>query len=128
MRLRGNPACAAVAFGLAATPFAHAGVVNQRAVAQTLLLAFAVFAAVLLLILVAIVAVATRQPHRRKHIRLTLISFPAAAVAALVWLAVVQDSFARLDAALVYCVVFLLATAVVLIAFAFFASRRDVKL
>ena len=112
--------------GAATTLPAQAIVVDQGAVARTMILLFAGFAAILLLVVMTLVALVGGPADRRARLRTSLVWFGAAGGAAILVLAVLSGSlsFAQLESALLYGVIFLVLAAVVLVARAFIASRR----
>lgn len=127
MRAGDARALAAATLVAAVSIRAEAVVINQGAVAQTLIVIFAIFACLLFLVLLAVVAIVARQPHRRRQLRVALIAFPLASLAATIVLLAIQgaERFALLDDAMMYCTVFLIGTALVLAGHAFLASRRQ---
>jgi len=101
---------------------AQAIVVNQAAVAQTLVLLFLVFAAILFLVVLGLVAAL----GGRAQLRAVLIAFPSAsAAAALVLLALGGTlSSSDFEHALLYAGIFLAVTALALVVRSFVSSRR----
>jgi hypothetical protein len=112
--------------GAALAQPAGAIVVDRGAVATTFIAVFAVFASILFLLVLGLVAVASRAPQRARHLRATAVWYPLAGIAALVALAVARsgNDDASFEKAVISCGVFLIATGGAFIATAFFASRR----
>lgn len=112
---------------LAATALpADAIVVSQRAVAETLVLLFLGFAAILFLVVLGLALVLGKPGQRAARLRVALITFPVASAAAAVvlWALSGTLSSSEFDHALLLAAIFLAATALVLIVQAFVASRR----
>lgn len=100
--------------------------VDQGAVAATFIAVFAVFAVLLLLLVLGVVALVSGKPHRRDHLRATLIWFGAAIAAALLFLVVLRGAreYASFEAAVASCALFLFVAGLALVIRAFMASRR----
>ena len=105
---------------------AEAIVVSQRAVAETLVLLFLDFAAILFLVVLGLASVLAKPGHRAARLRVALIAFPAAsaAAAAVLWGLSGTLSSSEFEHALLLAAGLLAATAVVLVVRAFVVSRR----
>lgn len=110
-----------------AYPFpAVAGAMDSRGIAQALLMFFGVASLLLYLIVVCLVAVASRRPWRRAGIRLALWAFPTAAVAPTACLALLfgTGAYSQLDTALTWGFAFLVVASCALVVYVFVSSRR----
>ena len=124
--VRVDPRALATALtGAATTLPAQAIVVDQGAVARTLVLVFLGFAVLLLFVVLAGVALVAGATNRRARLPSALAWFGAAAAATTIVLLVLSGSlsFAQLERAMLYGAVFLILVAVTLIARAFVAAR-----
>lgn len=115
----------AAALGATALP-AEAIVVNQRAVAGTLVLLFLGFAAILFLVVLGLAALFVKPGQRAARLRPTLMAFPAASLgaAAVLWGLTGSSSSSDFEHALFYAAVFLAATGLALVVQAVVGSRR----
>lgn len=105
---------------------AQAIVVSQRAVAESLVLLFLGFAAILFLVVLGLAAMLGKRGQRAARLRTALIAFPAAcaAAAAVLWGLSGTLSSSEFEHALLAAAVFLAATALALVVQAVLASRR----
>ena len=117
----------ALAGGFATTAIpVEAIVVDQGAVARTMILLFVAFAVILFLIVLGLVAAVSMRPRRRANLRVALIFFPAASAAAVLVIVVLAQAlnFATLERAMLSGAIFLVVCALVLVVRAFVVSRR----
>jgi len=111
----------------AAAPPTLAAVVSQRAVAETYLAVFAGFALVLLLVVLSLVAVASKPARRASRVRRALAAFLLLAVAAGTVLATLRGSgrYSAVEGAFLWCAGLLVLAGVTLVAHAFVESKRS---
>jgi hypothetical protein len=111
--------------GMAAAP-ALAAVVSQRAVAETYVVVFAGFALLLLVVVLSLVAVASKPERRASRVRRASAAFVALAVGAGCVLGAMREAgrYSSLEGAFLWCAGILILAGFTLVAHALVESRR----